>query len=1220
MIIIGFFYIVFYSKRHYLPGSGKMTANDKDIVLIGNLFWNVFNTSENAIILIQDYKIVNCNKKALDLYGGSLEEIVGKSPFDFSPPTQSDGISSEIKGKEYFTKIFEGSFNFEWWHKKVNGELFLAQISATSFESNGLFYAAASMRDITKLRQEETELQTYRLKLEQLVEEKTKELENSNHELQAINEELDASNEELSVSNEELLATNEELDKLNFSLQKEIAQHKQTQEEREKYRLQLEALLEEKTQHLAQVSERFKEVYNNSSDAITFMDVLDEGKVIRVFDMNPVSQQLFNISRDMITQGLSINDLLPEIKIKSFRDQILPQILSGNPVTFTETRDTGNGYWKSNIYPIKNQAGEVYRIAAFSRDVTAEYERERISAILQSAIDSWPFDFWARDVEGYEILQNKASRERSGNLLGTKLADIKMSDEKREEANKMAERVLKGENISVDLEFTDGNKTKYNVYKLNPIYDKGNIIGYTGISIDITERKLAEISLRESEDRFRKIAQLSRHIVYDYNLKTQKVKWDGAIEEITGYSVDDYEKFGFDEWIEMIHPEDKEAITALFRASIANKTNFKAKYRYRNIHNQYLWIEEESHLIFHKDNTPQKYLGVLRDITEQKLSEEKIRESEEKYRLLAENVDDVIWKFDINTSKYSYISPSIYKLTGYTVEESLQMTLNEIVMPDSLNNLEKELNEWIIQYKKGAPGSDHRIYECYISHKNKRPVCVEISATFVIDTDGSIKEILATSRCIDERKTSERVLRQSEERYDLVTKLSGYVVFDYDIPSKTIEWAGAITSVLGYDIEELNEMDFEKIKNLINPDDTRLFNPTPATSKNTIKSFVKQYRYLTKNKGYIWIETHAFLFTDNESRPYRWVGIMKDITDQLRIQSIVKESEEKLRAIFDTSNDGIVVVDKDMKLLDINHSALSRSEYQLEEISGKSVFDFLLKENIPHLLEYINPIWYEKSIKNFETEVVVKNKGHFPVEISASVMHLNNQDVLLLLIRDISERKKHEKELLQNIIITEERERINFSQELHDGLGPLLSAAKMYVEWLDEPGSKIDAKAVVPDIKKLLEESTHAVKDISFKLSPHILQNYGVMEALHNYAEKVTKTGKTKITIQPANIGRFDEVAETVIYRVVCECINNTIKHAKAKNISVDIKVTDQFMTVNYSDDGKGFDLSKTMSENKGIGLLNMQSRIKSLNGLFVIQSASGMGTNVFIKVPITFK
>jgi signal transduction histidine kinase len=218
---------------------------------------------------------------------------------------------------------------------------------------------------------------------------------------------------------------------------------------------------------------------------------------------------------------------------------------------------------------------------------------------------------------------------------------------------------------------------------------------------------------------------------------------------------------------------------------------------------------------------------------------------------------------------------------------------------------------------------------------------------------------------------------------------------------------------------------------------------------------------------------------------------------------------------------------------------------------------------------------------------------------------------------DITEPKQHDKELLQSVVDTEEKERLHFSQELHDGLGPLLSAAKLYTGLLTSPTKEIDIAAITKGIHNLLEESTNTLKDISFKLSPHILKSYGIAEALVSYSEKVGKSCCTKISINHTTIPRLDDLTETVIYRVVCECINNTLRHADAGNIGIGLQMSDNELLVNYSDDGKGFDLDRILLERKGIGLLNIKSRLKSINAQFSMESALGDGFKMSIKIPL---
>jgi PAS domain S-box-containing protein len=1154
---------------------------------------------------------------ACKMFGATYNDFIGKTPFDLSPKYQPDGESSEKKGKEILNEVFKkGVVDFEWLHKKANGESFLAKISASSFKSNGKYYAAVSMLDITIAVQEQQELLNYKLKLEQLVEEKTLHLDQSNQELQALNEELDTSNEELSALNEELNSTNEELEQTNLSLQNEILEHKKTQAERENYRMQLEILLEQKTERLAQVTERFAEIYSNTSDAITFLDVIfDDRLVLKVFEMNAVAQNLFSVNTEQIEKGVFATDFIPKTNYEAFLENILPPLLAGNTVTIKEETELSIGYWQSTIVPIKDNNGKVYRIVIFSKDITAEHEREKTLAILQSAIDSWPFEFWARDNEGRQILQNKASRERTGNLIGKKLEDVDMPDEVKRLAKQLKNRVLAGENVSIDFESMVSGQKRYLIYNLNPIITN-KIIGYTSIAIDITDRKLAENALRESEERFRRIARLSKNLVYDYDLKSNKIYWDGAIEEVTGYNVNDYKNVGFEQWIEMVHPDDKDLTLKLFQESLTNLKPYQAQYRYKNKYNQYRWIEEDTHIIVATDNTPVKYLGVMKDITERKESEGKIRQSEEQYRLLAENIDDVISKMDIKTLRYTYFSPSVFKLTGYLVEEVLKLSLEQFLMPDSLKELTIALPVWFSQFNNGEPDSKSRTFEYQLRHKSGFPVWVEINATLVKDSSGAIKEIVATCRSIEERKSSELSLRKSEDRYNLVTELSGYMVYDYDLINQHVDWAGAVQQLTGFTNKELGE-NMAGLINLIHPEDRHIVSRNFVTEKNSIRNSSYQFRCLTKNKGYVWVETIAFLFTDDQNIQYRWLGIMRDITEQLRIQLLIKESEEKLKTIFNATKDGIVLLNKDMKIFDINNSALKRSGYTREEIVGKDIIGFLIKNAPSSIAQHILSIWEKDVIDNFETEVIIKNEGSFPVEISATALPIDKQNMLLLMIRDISERKLLEKKLLHSVIDTEEKERIHFSQELHDGLGPLLSAAKMYAEWLAEPGPDVDPKVIVTDMQKLLDESTQTVKDISFKLSPHILQNYGVVEALKAYAEKSKKSGKTDIVINATNISRFDEIIETIIYRVICECINNSLKHAKASNISVSLKMIDNILYADFSDDGIGFDVNTVSEKHKGIGLLNIQSRLKSINGQFSIQSAIGNGTKILIKVPL---
>ncbi|HEX2937149.1 MAG TPA: PAS domain-containing sensor histidine kinase, partial [Bacteroidales bacterium] len=350
-------------------------------------------------------------------------------------------------------------------------------------------------------------------------------------------------------------------------------------------------------------------------------------------------------------------------------------------------------------------------------------------------------------------------------------------------------------------------------------------------------------------------------------------------------------------------------------------------------------------------------------------------------------------------------------------------------------------------------------------------------------------------------------------------------------------------------------------------------------------------------------------------KPSRWLGIMRDITEQRKTQDQILKSEDKFRTIFNASKDGIILLDEDLKILDVNKSLVIKTAYTRQNYIGANSLDFLTTKTAEDTIKWLANLKRSQSVENLETELKNSTNTFVPVEISASKITINNKNALLLIIRDISERKKLESKLLKSVINTEERERLRFSQELHDELGPLLSAAKMYVDWLDKPNANISKEELIPDIKTLLEEASQSIRNISFKLSPHILQNYGILEALKAFIGKIKEVTKLEINITAPEIPRFAEISETVVYRVLCECINNTIKHAKAKSVNIIFAKSSDQLAVNYSDDGIGFDLEKVMSKPKGIGLLNMQSRLKSINGELHIDASPGHGTNIFLKI-----
>jgi signal transduction histidine kinase len=213
-------------------------------------------------------------------------------------------------------------------------------------------------------------------------------------------------------------------------------------------------------------------------------------------------------------------------------------------------------------------------------------------------------------------------------------------------------------------------------------------------------------------------------------------------------------------------------------------------------------------------------------------------------------------------------------------------------------------------------------------------------------------------------------------------------------------------------------------------------------------------------------------------------------------------------------------------------------------------------------------------------------------------------------------RKYNESKVLSAIIKTEENERQKFAKELHDGMGPLLSSIKMAISALSRSKTSENEKKIVENTAKLIDESLVSLKEISNKLSPHILNNFGLLKAIQSFISKLSTDESPQITLN-SNIEnkRYDYNVEVVLYRVVCELITNTIKHALATTISIDIFETTTHLSLVYTDNGIGFDNKILSSISKGMGYSNINSRIKSLDGTIEIESKPSEGLCVSISL-----
>lgn len=214
----------------------------------------------------------------------------------------------------------------------------------------------------------------------------------------------------------------------------------------------------------------------------------------------------------------------------------------------------------------------------------------------------------------------------------------------------------------------------------------------------------------------------------------------------------------------------------------------------------------------------------------------------------------------------------------------------------------------------------------------------------------------------------------------------------------------------------------------------------------------------------------------------------------------------------------------------------------------------------------------------------------------------------------------NQKNLLTAVINAQENEKEYFAEELHDSIGQLLSTINLNLNTLKYHCSLIESlPAVVNKDLELTHEITRTaiqeVRNISQKLMPVILNDFGLNAALIDMVHKINEAGNLRVELNYA-LGeeRLSPEMEKALFRISQELLNNTMKHAKAKYVTIEIKNESDLILYNYTDDGIGFE--KTDIRGGSVGLKSIESRVNSVKGQLIIESEKKLGIKVYISLP----
>jgi signal transduction histidine kinase len=210
---------------------------------------------------------------------------------------------------------------------------------------------------------------------------------------------------------------------------------------------------------------------------------------------------------------------------------------------------------------------------------------------------------------------------------------------------------------------------------------------------------------------------------------------------------------------------------------------------------------------------------------------------------------------------------------------------------------------------------------------------------------------------------------------------------------------------------------------------------------------------------------------------------------------------------------------------------------------------------------------------------------------------------------------KHQQDLFYSNLESMENERKRISQDLHDEVGAALSTTRLLVSQIEENTNSPKSNVFSEEAKQMIDNTIANVRRISNDMLPLGLEDFGLEYAIEELCDKIMMASKIEIDFEPQELQRFDVKKELVIYRIVQELLNNTLKHAHATKVDV-YMVKSSTLAIIYHDNGIGFEYP-VPHKKAGLGVKNVESRVKMLNGEITILTKPNEGMKVDIIIPI---
>lgn len=579
----------------------------------------------------------------------------------------------------------------------------------------------------------------------------------------------------------------------------------------------------------------------------------------------------------------------------------------------------------------------------------------------------------------------------------------------------------------------------------------------TKLTWEVVERKQAERALRLSYERFELAAAGSREGLWDVEVPDvppeqwfrpdRPIYYSPRFKALLGFAEDEFPNV-LSSWESRLHPDDRARVLDAAFTHLLGKGPYEVEYRLLAKSGEYRWYVSRGQATWNEKGRPFRMAGSFSDVTERKRAEAARRESEERFRAAFAQASVGISITDV-AGVIREVNDALCQITGYSKPELLAMSFQSLTHPDDL----AENMELMHRLVTGEIPS-FALQKRYI-RKNGGVVWVTVNVSLTRDADGKPLQFVALVEDITERKRADEALRASQEQYRLLVDSAMDIIYQTDAQGRFTFMNPTATRVTQYAEQELLGHRFIEF---IRPD------ARPSAERFYGKQFVRktpttyyEFPLIRKDGSEAWIGQNVQVLLDGD-RVVGFQAVARDITERKQTEEALRQSEERWKILFESAPDAYYLSTLTGEFVDGNRKAEALVGYRKDELIGKNFLkvDLLPTSALPKAIKLLALNAIGRATGPDEFLLKTKSGAMVPVEISTAPTVINGRKLLMGIARDITERKRSEEALKEQMRLSMLAAEVNGALVQSNSLQTMLqSCAEALVRHLDAAFARV---------------------------------------------------------------------------------------------------------------------------------------------------------------------